>query len=331
MRQIRKTFISILYTIAIVLAVCSILSLFRNAEIRYIKMLDFPRIQLFILSLISFILLLIVIKKWRWYNYLLLFGLFSGLCINSTFLIHYTRLVSVEVPTAEDIKSSDNQLSILLFNVKMTNRKPEPLLDLIDQKNPDMILAMEVDDTWNKELKVLDKDYPYAQHTINEVTYGMVLYSKFPLEKVEVDYLTNKKVPSFESTISLGNDMKISFHAIHPVPPTHFNNLPDNAGQEENALKKLGKEIEKRKLPTIVAGDLNDVVWSYVDALTGTKNMLNDLRVGRGFFNSYNAENFLMRWPLDHVFVTKEFRLKKFERLPKIGSDHFPMYVELVL
>ena len=331
MRLIRKTLISILYIVAIVLAVCSILSFFRNSEIRYIKMLDFPRIQLFILSLISFILLFIVIQKWRWYDYLLLLGLFSGLFINSTFLIHYTRLVAVEVPTAKDIKSSDKQLSILLFNVKMTNRKPEPLLALIDQKKPDMILAMEVDDTWNQELKALDKDYPYAQHTINEVTYGMVLYSKFPLEKVEVDYLTNEKVPSFESTISLGKDMEISFHAIHPVPPTHFSNLPDNAGQKENALKKLGKEIEERKLPTIVAGDLNDVVWSYVDALTGTKNILNDLRVGRGFYNSYNAENFLMRWPLDHVFVTKEFRLKKLERLPKIGSDHFPIYVELVL
>ena len=31
------------------------------------------------------------------------------------------------------------------------------------------------------------------------------------------------------------------------------------------------------------------------------------------------------------VFVTEEFRLKKIERLEKIGSDHFPIYVELVL
>ena len=97
------------------------------------------------------------------------------------------------------------------------------------------------------------------------------------------------------------------------------------------ALKKLGKEIEDRKLPTLIAGDLNDVVWSHVDALTGTQNLLYDVRVGRGFYNSYNAENIFMRWPLDHVFVTKEFRLKKLERLSKIGSDHFPIYVELVL
>ena len=159
----------------------------------------------------------------------------------------------------------------------------------------------------------------------------MILYSKYPLKATEVKYLNNKKVPSFETKITLTNDKIITLHCVHPVPPTHFKNLPDNAGQQEKALKKLGKRLENRKYPTVVAGDINDVVWSYVDELTGTENILYDVRVGRGFYNSYNAENFLMRWPLDHVFVTEEFRLKKLERLSKIGSDHFPIYVELVL
>ena len=123
----------------------------------------------------------------------------------------------------------------------------------------------------------------------------------------------------------------ISFHSVHPVPPTHFENLPDNAGQKEETLKIIGKKINDRNFPTIVAGDLNDVIWSFVDDVTGTDNVLHDIRVGRGFYNSYNARNFLMRWPLDHVFVTEEFRLHKLELLPEIGSCDFPLYVELVL
>ena len=86
-----------------------------------------------------------------------------------------------------------------------------------------------------------------------------------------------------------------------------------------------------RKFPTIVAGDLNDVVWSHVDELTETEHKLYDVRVGRGFYNSFDAENIILRWPLDHVFVTDEFRLKTLERLPKISSNHFPIFVELVL
>lgn len=331
MEKFRKTIYIVLYVIAVFLAICSMLSIFRNAEIRYLKMLDFPRIQFFMASLIGVIALWILIRKWEWQDYLLIVSLLIGMIVNGSFLINYTFLVPVEVPTAKDLKVSDGQFSLLLTNVKMSNRKARPLIRLIGLKKPDLILAMETDEWWDKKLKVLEKEYPFSQHTINDVAYGMVLYSKLPLKMVEVDYLHNENVPSFESTIALDNGKNISLHCIHPVPPTHFEDLPDNAGQQENALKKLGRELIGRKFPTIVAGDLNDVVWSYVDELTGTQNILYDVRAGRGFYNSYNTENVLMKWPLDHVFVTEEFRLKRLERLPNIGSDHFPLFVELVL
>lgn len=36
-----------------------------------------------------------------------------------------------------------------------------------------------------------------------------------------------------------------------------------------------------------------------------------------------------MRWPLDHLFTSQEFRVKKLERTGHIKSDHFPVYSEL--
>jgi len=38
-----------------------------------------------------------------------------------------------------------------------------------------------------------------------------------------------------------------------------------------------------------------------------------------------------MRWPLDHVYVSGEFRVAGLERLLAGGSDHFPIFVRLVL
>lgn len=330
-RLLKKIGLIIVYVISVGVALGSILSLLRNSENRFIIMLDFPSIQLFLLSALCILIVLIILKKWKLYNSLLMVGFFIGLAINGIILIHYTPLAEVDVPWANTLKSSDQQFSLLLSNVKMSNRNAEPLLKLIQEKKPDMILAMEVDEWWDNALRVNADEYPYSQHTINEFAYGMVLYSKFPLETVNVEYLNNKKVPSFKSTISLPNGNFITFHSVHPVPPTYFKKLPDNEGQQAKALDYLGHEIEHRKYPTLVAGDLNDVVWSYVDDLTNTKNILHDVRVGRGFYNSYNAHNIFMRWPLDHVFVTEEFQVEKLERLSKIGSDHFPIYVELVL
>ncbi|MCG2431859.1 endonuclease/exonuclease/phosphatase family protein [Aequorivita xiaoshiensis] len=331
MKKLKNVLKFLLYTIALLIAVFSILSIFRDTENRILKMMDFPRIQFFIISVFCLILILSVVKKWRWYKYLILLFIISGIVVNGSYIINYTPLVAEIVPTSKTLSSTDAQISLLLTNVKMSNRNSQKLISIINQRDPDLILAMEVDSWWDNNLDIFVNDYPFSQKVILDNTYGMILYSKLPFLEKEIYYLNNENVPSFESTILLNNGKRLSLFCMHPVPPTHFKKLPDNAGQKEKALMKMGAMINKRKYPTVVAGDLNDVVWSNVDKLTNTKSILYDVRVGRGFFNNFNAENFLMRWPLDHVFVTDEFSVKKLERLSDIGSDHFPMYIELVL
>ncbi|HJV10212.1 MAG TPA: endonuclease, partial [Burkholderiales bacterium] len=54
-----------------------------------------------------------------------------------------------------------------------------------------------------------------------------------------------------------------------------------------------------------------------------------DPRVGRGFYHTFHARYPVLRYPLDHCFHTKHFRLVRFKRLRKFGSDHFPVSIEL--
>lgn len=331
MKLTKKILSYILHTAAFILALASVLSLFRNSTFRYLKMFDFPRIQFFILSLVVLILMGLILKKWKLHSKILGILLTLGLIINGIYLINYTVLVPVEVPSAIESHQKNDQFSILIINVKMTNRRSEKIVKMLKDKQPDIFLAMETDAWWDRVFLFLKKEYPYSQRTINPKTYGMILYSKFPLQHTHVDYLNNDHVPSFRTQLLLDNRKTVNFHAVHPVPPNYFEDLPDNEGQKAKALEKIGAQIQNSALPVMVAGDLNDVVWSHIDDLTNTKEVLFDVRVGRGFYNSFNAENFLMRWPLDHLFVSKEFQLHKLERLEKIGSDHFPIYAELVL
>ena len=46
-------------------------------------------------------------------------------------------------------------------------------------------------------------------------------------------------------------------------------------------------------------------------------------------FNTFAAGYPLMRWPLDHLFHSHHFTLRSIERLPSIGSDHFPFFTSL--
>jgi len=254
-----------------------------------------------------------------------------GLLINGNYLYSYTPFSSVTVPNTQASTDSDKVISILLVNVKMKNRNSKKLIEQIENKNPDVILAMEVDKWWNQQLSEIEQKYPYHKEIINEVAYGMALYSKYSFKNIKVDNLNHEKIPYIEGLLKVQNDQLITFHCVHPVPPTHYKDLPDNEGNKEKAMKMLGSRVKKAHYPSIVMGDFNDVVWSKVDELTHTNNILFDVRTGRGFYNSYNAENILMRWPLDHIYVTKEFSLKTIERLDYMGSDHFPIYVELAI
>ncbi|MFD0932640.1 endonuclease/exonuclease/phosphatase family protein [Psychroflexus salinarum] len=113
-----------------------------------------------------------------------------------------------------------------------------------------------------------------------------------------------------------------------PIPSKIY---PDNEDENELELLIIGNLVAENSLPSIVAGDFNDVSWSQTSKVFGESGNLKNIRIGRGLYNSFNATSFFMRWPLDHYFVTEEFALMRLERLSKFGSDHFPLYAKFAL
>jgi endonuclease/exonuclease/phosphatase (EEP) superfamily protein YafD len=94
-------------------------------------------------------------------------------------------------------------------------------------------------------------------------------------------------------------------------------------------LVVVGREVEHEKRPVVVAGDLNDVAWSQTTQLFLRLGRMLDPRAGRGLYSSYNANSRIARWPLDHVFHNDCFTVGRIKIMPHVGSDHFPILVEL--
>ena len=76
-------------------------------------------------------------------------------------------------------------------------------------------------------------------------------------------------------------------------------------------------------------GAADDPVAAEVTRLRAERGFVE--RIGRGLFSTFNANWPLIRFPVDHAFVSRHFEVAAFEVLPHVGSDHFPVFARLAL
>ena len=209
----------------------------------------------------------------------------------------------------------------------MDNRDYFKLLDLVILKEPDIFLTLESDKRWEEAMRPLEEKFGHCVKIPMENKYGMHLYSSLSLQNMDVKYLVEDDIPSIHGTLELQNGQKVSLHCLHPKPPSPTESKTSTNRDAELLL--VGKEIDRHADLVLVFGDLNDVAWSRTTKLFQKLSGLLDPRRGRGFFNTFHADYPLLRWPLDHVFISDNFTLMEINRESNIGSDHFPMYTKL--
>lgn len=322
----------VLVGIATLTIVVTLLSLLHNIPIWWIKVLDFPRPQFLGLALLCLLLFVWLERRWTVGAWALVVGLVTAVGWQAYFVLPYTPLFSPTLVDATPAQAADtaNTVSLLQANVLMKNRNVADLLTIIRKADPDIVLLEETNKWWERAVVSLEKTYPYQlKHPLPD-TYGMLLYSKFPLQSPETRFFQHPNVPSFHTRVQLPSGRFINLHTEHPVPPVPSKH-PYNKHEKEEEMLEVGDLVDSESPPTLVVGDFNDVAWSNTSRLFQAKGRLNDVRVGRGLYPTFDAKSVFMRWPLDHVYATDELRVVQLQRLNSFGSDHFPLYIELAL
>lgn len=157
------------------------------------------------------------------------------------------------------------QLGLFIGNVYQFNKNIHEYLDCILSKDPDVIMLVETDNLWAKNLKTLNETHPHQLLIPLENTYGMMLFSRFELVDPKVKFLVEKDIPSVHACIKLPSGDLIQFHGLHPQPPVPAED--PRSTERDKEILMIGKSAKASKIPMIVAGDLNDVAWSYTTEL----------------------------------------------------------------
>ena len=296
-----------------------------RADAWWIRWFDFPRLQ--ILALAALVLAgWLALATGSVLDYVFIGLLLAAIAYQCYMMFPYTVLARKQVEQSR--RATPESTARLLFaNVLMPNRKSARLKAIIRDADPDLVLLVETDEWWRGQLAYLKRTHPHAVEHPRDNTYGMLLYSRLELIGPQVRFLVQDDVPSIHARLRLPGGGEVELRCLHPRPPA-----PQEAAastERDAELLIVGKDLKRRQAPAIVLGDLNDVAWSRTNYEFQDVSGLLDPRIGRGFYHSFHAKYPFLRYPLDHCFHSKHFRLVSFRRLGRFGSDHFPMCIAL--
>lgn len=282
----------------------------------WIRGWDFPRVHI---AVIAF--LVAGLGGWLASSSTVLCGLALLACATYqlSWIYPYTPLARKEVPiTSPEDKTS--QVSLISVNVLMENEQYERVRHLIDRETPDILLLMEVDETWDAALSEQLAEYDTIVRRPMSNHYGMIFASRLPTASARMVYLSEDNTPAALAEVETPTG-RFFFVGLHPQPPVPGT---DTEARDEQ-IKKTARLADRTVLPVVAMGDFNDVAWSHTSARFKAYGGFRDPRVGRGILPSFDATSWIMRFPIDQLYLTEGIDLISFSRLEDIGSDHFPM------
>lgn len=281
---------------------------------RFVRSLDFPRPQIALLGLAALAGLPPRHRAARW-------AAAAAVAWQAWRILPFTPLAPRQSRPPERSRTG---LRILTSNVEMENRNSAAFLRRVEEYDPDVVAVLEADAWWESRLRVLEQGRPHVLRQPQDNYYGMLFYSRLPVREGGVRFRVAPDIPSIRVELELPGGETMDLYVVHPEPPP-FN----DTGERDAELMLVAREIRDRRRPAVLVGDLNDVAWSDVNRAFQKVSGMLDPRVGRGFYNTFSARSRLLRFPIDHAFHSRDFRLRDLQVLEGIGSDHFPVLLDL--
>ncbi len=223
--------------------------------------------------------------------------------------------------------SNEREISILSSNLLAWNKNHDAMKKMISEKNPDVMILVELTDKQRDGIDDVLKDYPYMRDVQISIGYTTI-YSKYEISDSDVVDSEGIGRSIVKAQIQKDNK-KYLVYAIHTTAPTN----PEYFELRNEFMKTLAKDMDKEKdSELIVAGDFNLSPWSkyYEDFETDIGSFAFDASTSGGLITTWGPlPGIPVSSHIDHIFISKNLKVKKFQAVNLNGSDHESLYLEL--
>ena len=218
-------------------------------------------------------------------------------------------------------------LDVMSINVLSSNTNVEAIRREIEKFKPDILVLQEIVPRWFTALADVSAQYPNQVHAVREDNFGIWLLSKYPVVDQEIIPWGSVELPTATFRYPVGDHL-VRIVAMHPMSPAD----PEGVRWRNEQLRNIAARYKTTDDPLLVIGDLNTTSFSPIFEEFIQRLDLKDSRQGFGLQSTWPAWAFNpLMITLDHCLVSEGVHVIRREVGDYVGSDHLPVYVEVVL
>jgi endonuclease/exonuclease/phosphatase (EEP) superfamily protein YafD len=231
------------------------------------------------------------------------------------------------IPPSVELSASADSLRLLSFNVLAANESYEEVMAYVAEVDADIVFLHESSLPWEEAAERADLGYRVVKSRDDDHIFGTLVMVRGDA-RVESFGFTTREPRAVEVIYSLDSGREVAVLGVHPLAPVGER----ASGLRDAQLAFAANWASEQSLPTVVAGDFNASPWSHAFRRLVARGDLRDSQRGFGLQQSFPASsNPVFRIAIDHVLVSDDIGVEGRRLDEPIGSDHFPVVVDLLV
>lgn len=249
--------------------------------------------------------------RWRRTGFVALLGVVLNLAVIVPLFVGEGSTIPPERP-----------LTVLSFNLFGSNEQFGEVAGYIRELQPDVVFLHEASRPWEIAMEAAELAYVITRSRTEEHIFGTLVLSREGDTVISHGMTVN--APRAVEVVHDG----VAMLGIHPLAPA----TARTSSLRNAQLGFAANWSNRQEQPHLVVGDFNATPWSYPFRRILTDTDLVNSQRGFGIQASFPADQFVgLRVPIDHLLHSPDVVVADRRLGPSLGSDHFPLIVELWL